>query len=174
MKIAAAVAVLLLTAAPAMAADLCRQATASHSLPYLLAEKSGGIVRITKSASIPAEVKRFVVKSDDSFEDQIFEIFPLGTGGAGIAVHYEGTEADQYTFGFDRNGGKLVAVDVPNLNPSAREYREMRVATIGGTPALFGNDEGDDGKTIIRIVPWLGHRWGAVCQIETPTPKPKP
>jgi hypothetical protein len=159
---------------PAMAADLCQQATASHSLPYLLAEKSGGIVMMTKSASFPADVKAFVVKSDETFQDQDVELFPLGPGGAGIAVHYEGTLAEQYSFGFDRTGGKLKAVDLPNLNPHARDYRETKIATIGGVPALFGNDEGDDGKTSIRVVPWLDHHWGAVCEIDMPTPKPNP
>ena len=32
-------------------------------------------------------VKAFVVESDETFEDQTFEIFPLGPGGAGLAVH---------------------------------------------------------------------------------------
>jgi hypothetical protein len=162
-------------ATPALAADLCRQASASHSLAYLLAEKSGGIVQMTRPATIAADVKAFVVKSDETFQDQDFEIFPLGTGGAGVAVHYEGTLAEQYSFGFDRNGGKLRAVDLPNLNPNARDYRETKAAIIAGVPALFSNDEGDDGKTIIRIVPWLGHGWGTICEIETPTPAvPKP
>lgn len=175
MRIAATIAALLLTTAPAMAADLCQQVTTSHSVPYLLAEKSGGIVQMTKPATIPADVKAFIVKSDETFQDQDFELFPLGTGGAGIAVHYEGTLAEQYSFGFDRVGGKLRAIDLPNLNPAARDYRETKVTTIGGTPALFGNDEGDDGKTIIRVVPWQGHGWGPVCEIETPTPAaPKP
>jgi hypothetical protein len=173
-RLAAITAALLLTAAPALAADLCQQAATNNSLPYLLAEKSGGIVQMTKAASFPADVKAFVVKSDETFQDQDVEIFPLGSGGAGIAVHYEGTLAEQYSFGFDRSGGKLIAVDLPNLNPHARDYRETKIATIGGTPALFGNDEGDDGKTMIRIVRWLGHRWGAVCEITPQTPKPNP
>jgi hypothetical protein len=172
MKIATAIAALLLTTVPVSAADLCHQATASHSVTYLLAEKSGGIVAMTKPATFPAGVKAFVVKSDETFQDQDFEIFPLGSGGAGVAVHYEGTLAEQYSFGFDRAGGKLRAIDLPNLNPAARDYRETKIATIGGKPALFSNDDGDDGRTIIRITPWRGHGWGRVCEIDTPTPAP--
>jgi hypothetical protein len=172
MKIAAAVAALLLSAAPVTAADLCQQATASHSLPFLLAEKSGGIVQMIKPAPFPADVKPFVIKSDETFQDQDIDIYPLGSGGAGFAVHYEGTLAEQYSFGFNRVGGKLRAIDLPNLNPNARDYRETKIATIAGTPALFGNDEGDDGKTVIRIVPWLGHAWGKLCEIDTATPAP--
>ena len=64
-------------------------------------------------------------------------------------------------------GGRLKAVEVPNLNPGAKDYRETKIAVIAGTPALFGNDA-QDGKTVIRIAPWLGHQWGPVCEITAP------
>ena len=41
-------------------------------------------------------------QSDPTFEGQKFEIFPLGADGAGFAVHYEGSEAEQYAAMFDR------------------------------------------------------------------------
>ena len=102
-----ALAALLLSAAPAMAADLCQAVTASHSQHYLLDGKSGGIVQIVRPASFPDDARAFVVKSDPTFEGQKFEIFPLGADGAGFAVHYEGSEAEQYAAMFDRVKGKL-------------------------------------------------------------------
>lgn len=164
---AAALTLLLLGQSPAWASDLCQAVTASHGQRYLLAEKSGGIVEMTRPAPFPADAKAFVVKSDESFQDQDFEIYPLGKTGAGFAVHYEGTLAEQYAFAFDRVGGRLRAVDVPNLNPKARDYREMKAATIAGTPALFSNDA-EGARTVTRIVPWQDHRWGAVCELATP------
>lgn len=152
---------------PALAADLCQAVTESHSQRYLLAEKSGGIVEMTKPVPFPADAKAFVVKSDETFEDQTFEIFPLGPGGAGFAVHYEGTLAEQYAFAFDRVGGTLRAVALPNLNPKTRDYREMKAASIAGTPALFSNDA-EGARTVTRIIPWREHRWGAVCELTTP------
>jgi hypothetical protein len=156
----------LLVAGPALAADLCQAVAASGSARYLLEEKSGGIVEMAKPAPFPADVKAFVVKSDETFQDQDFEIFALGSGGAGLAVHYKGTLAEQYVFAFDRVGGKLVAVNVPNLNPQAKDYREAKIATIGGTPALFSNDA-EGAEIVTRIVPWAGHQWGAVCDLAT-------
>ena len=164
---AAALALLLLGQSPAWASDLCTAVTQSGSQRYLLAEKSGGIVEMTRPAPFPADVKAFVVKSDETFEDQTFEIFPLGPGGAGFAVHYEGTLAEQYAFAFDRVGGTLRAVDLPNLNPKARDYREMKAASIGGTPALFSNDA-EGARTVTRIIPWREHRWGATCELAMP------
>jgi hypothetical protein len=166
--IAASLAALLLGAAPALAADLCQAVTAGGGAQYLLAEKSGGIVEMAKPAAFPADVKAFVVKSDETFQDQDFEIYPLGKSGAGFAVHYEGTLAEQYSFAFDRVGGRLKAVEIPNLNPGAKDYRETKIAIIAGTPTLFGNDTEKDGKTVIRIAPWLGHQWGPVCEIMAP------
>ncbi len=159
-----ALAALTLLAGEAQAADLCQQVTASHSLQFLLDEKSGGIVQMIKPASFPADVKSFVIKSDDSFQDQEFQTFPLGKDGAGLAVHYEGSEAEQYTVMFDRVNGHLAKVDLPNLNPTAQSYRNLWPVTIGGAPALFSSgDEG--GKTITRIAPWQGHAWDAICEI---------
>ena len=167
MRLKLAILLVAVSAMPAMAADLCQTVTASGSQHFLREEKSGGIVQMAKPAPSPADVKAFVVKSDETFQDQDFEIFPLGSSGAGFAVHYEGTLAEQYSFAFDRVGGKLVAVDIPNLNPKAKDYRETKIATIGGVPALFGNDT-EDGKTVTRIAPWLGHQWGPVCEIAAP------
>ena len=167
MKSVASFALLLLGQSPAWASDLCTAVTQSGSARYLLAEKSGGIVEMTKPAPFPADAKAFVVKSDETFEDQTFEIFPLGPGGAGFAVHYEGTLAEQYSFAFDRVGGTLRAVALPNLNPKARDYREMKAASIAGTPALFSNDA-EGARTVTRIIPWREHRWGAVCEFITP------
>jgi hypothetical protein len=156
---------LMLTAAPAMAADLCQAVTAGNSLPYLLDGKSGGIVQIVKPASFPDDARAFVVKSDPTFEGQKFEIFPLGADGAGLAVHYEGSEAEQYSAMFDRAGGRLRAVEIPNLNPEAESYLNMQAAIIGGVPALFLNNE-KSGTT--RIVPWQNHQWGAICRLAIP------
>ena len=155
----------LLSATPAMAADLCQTVTAAHSLQYLRDEKSGGIVQMIKPAAFPEAVTGFVVKSDPSFQDQKFEIFPLG-GGAGLAVHYEGSEAEQYNMMFDRIGGALKAVAIPNLNPEADSYLNLYAATIGGVPALFLNNEKPEG-TVTRIVPWQNHTWGAVCELKS-------
>ncbi len=165
-RAAAALAALLLSGAPVMAADLCQAVTASHSQPFLLDGKSGGIVQITKPASFPDDARAFVVKSDPTFEGQKFEIFPLGPDGAGFAVHYEGSEAEQYAAMFDRVKGKLRVVEIPNLNPEAQSYLSMTAATIAGVPALFLNQE-KIGETVTRIVPWQDHRWGAVCELET-------
>ena len=161
-----ALAALLLSAAPAMAADLCQAVTASHSQPILLDGKSGGIVQIAKPASFPDDARAFVVKSDPTFEGQKFEIFPLGADGAGFAVHYEGSEAEQYAAMFDREKGKLRAVQIPNLNPEAQSYLNMTAAAIGGVPALFLNQE-KTGETVTRIVPWQDHKWGTVCELKT-------
>ena len=156
---------LMLTAAPAMAADLCQAVTAGNSQHYLLGGKSGGIVQIVKPASFPEDARAFVVKSDPTFEGQKFEVFPLGADGAGLAVHYEGSEAEQYSTMFDRVGGRLRAVEIPNLNPEAESYLNMQAAIIGGVPALFLNNE-KNGTT--RIVPWQNHTWGAICRLATP------
>ena len=155
-----------------MAADLCQAVTASHSQPFLLDGKSGGIVQIVQPASFPGDARAFVVKSDPTFEGQKFEIFPLGADGAGFAVHYEGSEAEQYAAMFDRVKGKLRVVEIPNLNPEAQSYLSMTAATIGGVPALFLNQEksindGKIGETVTRIVPWQDHAWGAVCELKT-------
>jgi hypothetical protein len=165
-RAAASLAALLLTAAPAMAADLCQAVTAANSQHFLLDGKSGGIVQIIKPASFPDDAKAFVVKTDPTFQDQKFEIFPLGADGAGLAVHYEGSEAEQYAAMFDRVKGKLRAVEIPNLNPEAESYLNMTAAAIGGVPALFLNHE-KTGETVTRIVPWQNHAWGAVCQFVT-------
>ena len=163
---AAAFAALLLSAAPAMAADLCQAVTASRGQPFLLEGKSGGIVQIAKPANFPDDARAFVVKSDPTFEGQKFEIFPLGTDGAGLAVHYEGSEAEQYAAMFDRVKGKLRAVEIPNLNPEAQSYLNMTAAVIAGVPALFLNQE-KTGETVTRIVPWQDHKWGTVCELKT-------
>ena len=165
MRLTAVLAALLLSVAPVQAADLCQTVTAAHSLPYLLDEKSGGIVQMIKPAAFPDAVTAFVVKNDPSFQDQKFEIFPLG-GGAGLAVHYEGSEAEQYNMMFDRVGGALKAVEIPNLNPEATSYLNLYAATIGGVPALFLNNEKPEG-TITRIAPWQDHKWGAVCELKS-------
>ena len=166
--VASVIALLLLAGrSPAMAADLCGTVTASHSLHALLDEKSGGIVQMTKPAPFPADAKAFVVRSDPTFQDIGFDIFPMGNDGAGLAVHYEGSEAEQYAMMFDRVGGRLVAVEIPNLNPDADSYLNMRAATIGGAPALFLNDE-KDGVTVTRIAAWQDHKWGAMCKLTTP------
>jgi len=162
----ASITALLLSATPAMAADLCQTVTASHSQPFLLDGKSGGIVQIAQPASFPDDARAFVVKSDPTFEGQKFEIFPMGADGAGFAVHYEGSEAEQYAAMFDRVKGKLRAVEIPNLNPEAQSYLNMTAATIGGVPALFLNQE-KTGETVTRIVPWQNHAWGAVCELKT-------
>lgn len=154
----------LLIAGKAQAADLCQQISASHSLSYLLDEKSGGIVQMIKSAPFPADVKLFVIKSDDSFQDQEFQTFPLGKDGAGMAVHYEGSEAEQYTVMFDRVNGHLVKADPPNLNPTAQSYRNLWPVTIGGAPALFSSGD-ENGNPVTRIAPWQRHTWGAICEI---------
>lgn len=145
---------------PAFAADPCRTVTASGGVQYLRAEKSGGAVHMTAPTSFPADVKPFVVKSDETFQDQDFQVFPLGGGGAGLALHYEGTLAEQYFFAFDRVGGKLKPVEMPNLNVKAQDYKESKVATIGGVPVLFMNDDG-----VVRIAPWQGHGFGPACEI---------
>jgi hypothetical protein len=165
-KTAAAFAALLLSAAPAMAADLCQAVTASHGQPFLLDGTSGGIVQIVKPASFPDDARAFVVKSDPTFEGQKFEIFPLGADGAGFAVHYEGSEAEQYAAMFDRVKGKLRAVEIPNLNPEVASYLNMTAAAIAGVPALFLNQE-KSGETVTRIVSWQNHAWGAVCELKT-------
>ena len=170
MRLKLALLLVAMSAAPALAADLCQAVTASGSARYLLAERSGGIVEMAKPAAFPADVKAFVVKSDETFQDQDFEIYPLGKSGAGFAVHYEGTLAEQYSFAFDRIGGRLKPVEIPNLNPKARDYRETKIAVIAGTPALFGNDAEED-KTVIRIAPWLGHAWGPVCELKSAAEK---
>jgi hypothetical protein len=168
MRFAASIAAaLLLSAAPAMAADLCQAVTASHSQRYLLDGTSGGIVQIVKPGAFPADAKVFVVASDPSFQDQKFEIFPLGADGAGLAVHYEGSEAEQYAAMFDRVKGKLRTVEIPNLNPEAESYLNMTTAAVGGVPALFLNQE-KSGETVTRIVPWQNHAWGAICELKTP------
>ena len=154
----------LFMANKAQAADLCQQVTASHSLQFLLDEKSGGVVQMIKPASFPADVKSFVIKSDDSFQDQEFQTFPLGKDGAGLAVHYEGSEAEQYTVMFDRVNGHLVKADPPNLNPTAQSYRNLWPVTIGGAPALFSSGD-ENGKPVTRIAPWQGHAWSAICEI---------
>jgi hypothetical protein len=166
-RAAASLAALILTAAPAMAADLCQAVTAGNSQHFLRDGKSGGIVQIVKPASFPDDARAFVVKSDPTFEGQKFEIFPLGADGAGLAVHYEGSEAEQYAAMFDRVKGRLRAVEIPNLNPEAESYLNMTAATVGGVPVLFLNQE-KSGETITRIAPWQNHAWGAVCQIVTP------
>lgn len=167
MKIVAPAIALLLLAGPAMAADLCQAVTVSHSQHALLDEKSGGIVEMAKPAPFPADAKAFVVQSDPTFQDISFDIFPMGGDGAGLAVHYEGSEAEQYTMMFDRLKDRLAAVEIPNLNPEAESYLNMRAATIGGTPALFLNDD-KNGMTVTRIVPWQDHKWGAICKLTTP------
>jgi hypothetical protein len=168
-KLVVSIAALLLSAAPATAADLCQTVTAAHSLQYLQDEKSGGIVAMIKPAAFPETVTAFVVKSDPSFQDQKFEIFPMG-GGAGLAVHYEGSEAEQYNMMFDRVGGALKAVEIPNLNPEAGSYLNLYAATIGGVPALFLNNQ-KPGGTVTRIVSWQDHKWGAVCELKSPASK---
>jgi len=169
-KTAAPLAALLLTAAPAMAADLCQAVTASGSQRFLLDEKSGGIVVLIKPAPVPDDVKEFVVRTDPTFQDQKFDLFPLGKDSAGLAVHYEGSEAEQYNVMFDRVKGRLRAVEIPNLNPEAASYRSLYAATIGGAPALFLNTE-RPGETVTRIAPWQDHKWGAVCELKTPAAK---
>ena len=165
--VASAVALLLLAMqGPAQAADLCSAVTSRHSQHALLDEKSGGFVQMIKPAPFPADAKPFVVQSDPTFQDIAFDIFPMGNDGAGLAVHYEGSEAEQYAMMFDRVSGRLVAVEIPNLNPEAESYLNMRAATIGGVPALFLNDE-KTGTTVTRIVPWQNHKWGAVCKLTT-------
>ena len=172
MKTAATFAALLLSAAPALAADLCQAVTASHSQPFLLDGKSGGIVQIVKPASFPDDARAFVVKSDTTFEGQKFEIFPMGADGAGFAVHYEGSAAEQYATMFDRVKGRLREVPIPSLNHEGEGYDYVYAAAIGGVPALFLNhetfvDHERVGDAITRIVPWQDHKWGAVCELKT-------
>jgi hypothetical protein len=157
----------LLAASPARAADICRIAGVSGDLHYLQAAKSGGDVIITPQTSFPADVRPFVIKTDPTFQDQVIEFYPLGSDGAGLALHYEGTLPTEYFVTFDRVGdrekGKLVSVALPDLNPEADDYFEARVATIGGLPVLFSTREAERKKTT-RIAPWLGHAWGPVCE----------
>ena len=165
-------AALLLSAAPAMAADLCQAVTASHSQQYLLDEKSGGIVRIAKPAPFPADARAFVLKTDSTFEDPRFDIFPLGADGAGFAVHYEGSAAEQYATMFDRVKGRLREVLIPSLNHEGEGYDYVYAAAIGGVPALFLNhetfvDQERVGDAITRIVPWQDHKWGPICKLKT-------
>lgn len=151
----------------ARAADICRIVGASGDLQYLETGKSGGDVTMTPQARFPADVKPFVIKTDPTFQDQVIELYPLGSDGAGLALHYEGTLPTEYFVTFDRVGdgetGKLVSVALPNLNPEADDYFEARVATIGGLPVLFSTREAD-GKKVTRIAPWQGHRFGPVCE----------
>lgn len=142
---------LLLTATGARAADLC--ATVVAGSPPVL----------TRKATLPADVKAFVVKTDPTFQDQVIELYPLGKDGAGVAIHYEGTLATEYLVAFDRTKGALKAVVLPDLNAEADEYFEAHVATVGGAPVLFSTRE-VDGKKHTRIAPWLGHAFGPICE----------
>ncbi|HEY2836127.1 MAG TPA: hypothetical protein VGI89_06115 [Rhizomicrobium sp.] len=159
----------LLAASPARAADICRIVTASGDLRYLQAVKSGGDVMITPQSRFPEDVKPFVIKTDPTFQDQVIELYPLGTKGAGLALHYEGTLPTEFFVTFDRvsdpEKGKLVAVAVPDLNPEADDYFEAHVATVGGTPVLFSTRE-VGGKKRTRIAAWRGHAWSPVCEAD--------
>ena len=157
----------LFAASGAQAADICQIVAASGDLQYLEAGKSGGDVLITPQARFPDDVKPFVIKTDPTFQDQVIELYPLGTDGAGLALHYEGTLPTEYFVTFDRVGdrtkGRLVSVALPNLNPEADNYFEAQVATVGGLAILFS--AGDrDAKKPTRITAWTGHAWSPVCE----------
>ena len=141
----------LLAALPARAAEVCVQVAGGAPLVPV------------PQARFPADVKPFVTAADPSFQDQVIELYPLGKGGAGLAVHYEGTLASEYLVAFDRIEGKLKAVPVPDLNPEADDYFEAHVALVKGTAVLFSTRE-VAGKKITRLAPWLGHGFGPVCE----------
>jgi hypothetical protein len=143
--------VLLLAALPARAADLCAQVAGGAPLVPV------------PQAAFPADVKPFVIADDPTFQDQLIELYPLGKTGAGLAVHYEGTLAEQYLAAFDRVNGKLKSVAVPNLNSETDDYFEAHLATVNGAPVLFGTHEAD-GKTLVRLAPWTGHQFGPICE----------
>jgi hypothetical protein len=142
--------VLLCAATPAWA-DVCAVVAAGAPLVP------------TPQANFPADVKPFVIKTDPTFQDQVIELYPLGNDGAGLAIHYEGTLATEFLVTFDRIGGKLASVPMPNLNPEADEYFEAHVATVNGAPILFSTRE-VEGKKVTRIAAWTGHAWGRVCE----------
>jgi hypothetical protein len=143
--------VFLLAALPARAAEIC--AAVAGGAPLVPAPQ----------ARFPADVKPFVIAADPTFQDQPMELYALGKDGAGLAIHYEGTLATEYLVAFDRVGGALKRVALPDLNPEADEYFEAHVALVGGTPVLFSSREADGRKTT-RIAPWTGHEFGPICE----------